>query len=86
MNLEYIFTLANIVFTIGTLLLSVKVIKNRNMLKDFDVVGSGLTMCALFIMMVGYTVLEMWVAMAFMSPTLIFWIIVTVFSINNMEN
>lgn len=36
MNPEYFFTLANVVFTIGTILLFKTIVKNRNMLSDFD--------------------------------------------------
>jgi hypothetical protein len=43
---EDIFTVANIIFTIGTVRLFLQVIKNRNTLKDFDFTGSVLTMIA----------------------------------------
>ena len=41
---EDIFTVANIIFTIGTVRLFLQVIKNRSTLKDFDFTGSvGIT-------------------------------------------
>jgi hypothetical protein len=78
MNAENIFMFANILFTIGTLLLFSKVFKNRNILNDFDVYGSILTMNALFCMLIGYAMLEMYLPFLFAIPTTLFWLYVSV--------
>lgn len=85
MNPEYIFTSANVVFTIGTFLLFLKVVKNRNMLNDFDVVGSGLTAIALVLMVAGFIYISMYISVLFMLPTLAFWVFVTVYSMKKYK-
>lgn len=83
MNPEYIFMAANIVFAIGTLLLFKKVIKNRNALNDFDFIGSTLTAFAMFLMFAGYYQINMFRSIVFLLPTLVFWVFVSVYSVNN---
>lgn len=72
MTAENIFMFANMLFTIGTLLLFSKVFKNRNMLNDFDIYGSIFTTCALFLMLMGYVLLEMYLPFLFAIPTTLF--------------
>lgn len=81
MNPEYFFVIANIIFTCGTLLLFKQVVKNRNVLKDFDQTGSILTVLALCFMGCGYAVAIMYVGLLFMLPTLVFWIFVSYYTI-----
>lgn len=80
-NAENLFTLANIVFTIGTLLLVRKVITNRNRLSDFDITGAILTTTALVLMLAGYSLLGMGASLLFTLPTFLFWLFVSVYSI-----
>jgi hypothetical protein len=77
MSSETIFTIANIIFTIGTVRLFLQVIKNRNTLKDFDLTGSVLTMVAILVMIVGFFSLGMYVSLLFILPTMAFWAFVS---------
>lgn len=79
-NAEYIFMAANIVFTIGTLLLFIKVIKNRSMLHDFDLMGSIVTTAALMLMLLRYYEFKMFSSIFFLMPTLLFWLFVSFYS------
>ena len=83
MNADIIFTLANMVFAVGTLFLLYKVIKQRNMLNDFDLIGSLLTTTALILMLAGYKMLDMLGSIVFMIPTLAFWITVSIYTVQN---
>ncbi len=76
-NSEDIFTLANIIFTIGTVRLFLQVIKNRNTLKDFDFTGSVLTMIAILVMIVEFFSLRMYVSLLFILPIMAFWAFVS---------
>ena len=85
MEMEHIFTAANIIFTIGTLRLFKTVIKNRASLHDFDLIGSLLTSGALFLMVIGYLENRMIVSFVFLLPTFGFWIFVSMYSLNNLK-
>ena len=82
---EHIFTAANILFTIGTSLLFIKVIRNRIRLHDFDFTGSILTTVALILMLFGYHELKMFISILFLMPTLLFWAVVSVYSGKNIK-
>lgn len=85
MSTENIFLVANILFTIGTALLIIKVIQNRVSLRDFDSMGSLITTVALAIMIVGYYDLKLFTSIVFCVPTLIFWAVVSIFSAKNIK-
>jgi len=74
---EDLFIMANIIFTIGTTLLFLKVIRNRNTLKDFSLQGSVLTMVAILFMVAGFLTLRMYVSALFLIPTMLFWVFVS---------
>jgi heme A synthase len=76
-NSEDIFTIANIIFTIGTARLFLQVIRNRDTLKDFDFTGSVLTMVAILVMIVGFFNIRMYVSLLFIIPTMAFWAFVS---------
>jgi hypothetical protein len=76
-NSEDIFTVANIMFTIGTVRLFLQVIKNRSTLKDFDFTGSVLTMIAILVMIVGFFNMKMYISLLFIIPTMAFWAFVS---------
>lgn len=86
MENEFIFTTANVVFTIGTLKLFKMVFKNRNSLKDYDLVGSGLTTIALLLMIGGYMSNQMFVSFVFLMPTFLFWLYVSIFAYINRKH
>lgn len=77
MNPEDTFTLANIIFIIGTLLLFSKVIKNKDILNDFDLIGSILTSLGMFMMLAGYYKFSMFLSIIFSMPTFLFWVFVS---------
>ena len=85
-EMEFIFTTANIIFTIGTLRLFKTVIKNRSSLHDFDLIGSMLTSAALFLMVIGYLENRMIVSFVFLMPTLMFWMFVSMYSLNDFKD
>lgn len=78
MSAENVFMLANVLFTIGTLLLLKKIIINRKILNDLDLNGSILTSIALFFMLIGYVMLEMYLPFLFAIPTTLFWTYVSI--------
>ena len=81
MNAENMFTLANIIFTVGTLLLFAKVVKNRNILNDFSLSGSVLTTVGMVFTIIGYSMLEMYTPVIFAIPTMSFWGYVSFYTI-----
>ena len=80
MDAELIFTSANVIFTIGTIVLFRKVLKNRNMLKDFDFIGSCMATIAMALTIRGYFELDMTSSILFSIPTFSFWIFVSIYS------
>ncbi|MFZ3168202.1 MAG: hypothetical protein WA130_11355 [Candidatus Methanoperedens sp.] len=74
---EYIFTIANIIFTIGTARLFLQVMRNWSTLKDFDFVGSVLTLVAILVMIAGFFNGGMYVSLLFILPTMLFWVFVS---------
>ena len=73
MNVELFMVLANITFLCGTSFLFLKVIKNRDSIKDFDKVGSGLTFVGMIFSTIALVILNMWTAILFSIPTILFW-------------
>jgi len=84
MNPENIFLLANCIFVIGTARLFIPVIKNRNALNDLDMYGAIITTLAVSIMLFGYAYVMMYTAMAFLLPTLAFWVLVSVCTVKQL--
>jgi heme A synthase len=86
MQPEDIFTIANIIFTIATTRLFLQVIRNRDTLKDFELIGSFLTTVAIVVMSIGFISVKMYVSLLFIIPTLAFWAFVTVSSLNQLKS
>lgn len=80
MSAELFMTLANVVFLCGTSFLFVKIIKNRNSIKDFDKTGSFLTFIGMCFSAISLYELNMWTAILFSVPTLLFWLFAFLFS------
>jgi len=83
MNAELFMTIANIVFLIGTFFLFMRVLKNRDSLKDFDKMGSFLTFFGMLFSTTSLVILKMWISILFSTPTVLFWGFVFLFSIRN---
>jgi len=83
MNAELYMMLANIVFLFGTTFLFLKVIKNRNSIKDFDKTGSGLTFFGMIFSTAALVDLNMWTAILISLPTIIFWLFAFIFSVKS---
>lgn len=83
--IETLFNLANLSYLAGTLLLTRRVLKNRDTLKDYDFHGSvlnsiGMTMSAFILIE-----LALYGTLILLMPTLLFWIIVSVYSFRNRK-
>jgi hypothetical protein len=78
-------TIANVVFLIGTSCLFIKILKNRNSIKDFDTFGSGITFIGMCFSGLALIELKLWISLIFMIPTLLFWLFATVFSMKKTK-
>lgn len=83
MNTELLFSLANLFYLAGTILLARKVIKNRDALKDFDLYGSTINVIGMIIMTSALFDLKSYVAAIISLPTMLFWAITAVYSFKN---
>lgn len=83
MNGELFFNLANGTFMVGTLLLARTIIKNRDALRDFDVYGSGLTFIGMIFSGIAVAVNGIYLSLALLLPTLVFWGLAFYFSSKN---
>lgn len=79
-TIEILFGLANIAYLVGTTLLTRKVLKNRNSIKDYDLIGSLLTTIGLLFTITAQIVLGYWIVIMLLLPTLAFWILVSILS------
>lgn len=85
MNTELLFSLANLFYLVGTILLARKVIKNREALKDFDSYGSAINFFGMTIMASALIELKSYAAAVISIPTLIFWAVAAVYSFKNRK-
>jgi hypothetical protein len=75
--MEDVFAIANALIAIGTVPLLLKVLRNKDSLKDFDLKGSLLTTTALGMMGLGYQKLGMFSSLLLLMPTLSYWAIIS---------
>ena len=80
MNTELLFSLANLFYLVGTILLARKVIKNRDALKDFDFYGSSINSAGMVVMAFALIELNSYVALIISLPTMLFWAIAAIYS------
>jgi multisubunit Na+/H+ antiporter MnhG subunit len=73
--------MGNIVMFIGTLLLIRSVLKNRNVLKGYDPIGSLLTMIGMLLFDAFYVVIGNEFSLVIASFTTAYWILTSVYSI-----
>ncbi len=78
-----LFSIANLFYLVGTILLSKKVMKNRNTLNDFDVYGSITNAAGMMVTTYTLIGLESYVAAIVSVPTMLFWIMTSVYSFKN---
>ena len=71
MTSEILMTIGNSFFLIGTTLLSLKVLKNRNMLNDFDFKGSVLTFFGTVFMAVYLLNMQAFLSFTIAIPTIV---------------
>lgn len=84
MTIELLFSLANISYLTGTLLLARRVIKNRSALKDFDPYGSFITVIGLSINTIALNALGFYTTIIISVPTILFWIIATIYAFKSL--
>jgi hypothetical protein len=83
---ELLFNLANLFYLTGTILLTRKVIKNRDALKDFDLYGSTINFFGMVVMAFALIELKSYVAAIISIPTTLFWAIVAIYSFKNTRS
>lgn len=83
MNLEILFNIANLAYLIGTLLLTRRVVKNRNTLSDFDFHGSLLNVVGMLASAFALIELRLYFSLLILIPTLLFWMMTSIYSFKN---
>jgi hypothetical protein len=83
MSTGLLFSLANLFYFAGTILLARKAIKNRDTLKDFDLYGSAINFVGMVVSMFALVEITSYTAAIISLPTVLFWAIVTVYSYKN---
>lgn len=73
-NIEFVFILANILITIGSIGLFKKVFRRNSKLEEYDFFGSLFTFLGLLTMVIGYLKLEMFFALSTTLPVLLVWL------------
>lgn len=71
----------NISFIFGTFFLIREVVKNRNILKGYGIVGPGSTLVGMLLANVAYYQLTQWSNIALSSVTVAYWALATFFSV-----
>lgn len=79
-TLDALFILSNTAFVMGTALLARKVIKNRNYLNDFDMVGSCLTEVGMLTTSIILIILHQYITLILSVPTVIFWMVASIYT------
>lgn len=85
MSTNLLFILANLLYLVGTVFLTKRVIKNRNALNDFDFYGSSINFIGMMITAYAFAKLESYVAIIISIPTMTFWAIVAIYSFKNRK-
>jgi len=76
-----IFLLANMICAIGTVLQIKDVVKNRNILKGYSLIGSILTFLAVTLFQIGFFLDQQILSVVFGSITATYWFLVTLYVI-----
>lgn len=83
MNSELLFGIANLLYLAGTIFLIRRVIKNKDALKDFDPHGSLINFIGMLINVLALTGLEYYTTVMISTPTMLFWMLVSIYSFKN---
>lgn len=83
MNAETYMMLGQATFLVGTSFLIKQVLKNRNGLKDFDTIGSGLTFLGMIFTGLFLYEMKMYTSILISIPTVLFWGLAFIFSMKN---
>lgn len=89
MDPSLLFNISNILFLVGTSLLIRAVLKNRNILKGYDWLGSLLTLSAMLCVQEAYIefiqmgLTSYYVSFGFSLITVAYWTLVTAYTIRN---
>jgi len=75
------FLIGNIICAIGTVLMIRKIIKNRDILKGYDFLGSILTFLAVTCFTYGFYELHDILSVLFALVTLSFWLLASIFTL-----
>lgn len=86
MEIQLLFNLSNSIFLMGTLLLIRRVVINKDKLKDFDAHGSLLNFIGMIISSIALIELKLYTSLLISIPTILFWMIVSIYSFNNNKN
>lgn len=80
---DLVFRFANIFFLIGTILLLYAIIKNRNVLRGFQPIGSLVTFIAMSFIQFNYFQMNFFENFWLSMPTCALWLFASIFSIRN---
>lgn len=81
--IERLFDLANIILLVGTILLIKDVVKNRNVLRGYSLLGSSLTFTGVLLFETGFFLLGFYVSMLLGLVTLLYWFLVVLYLLLN---
>lgn len=79
--IEEIFLFANIICSIGTILLIRAVIKDRKILTNYSLSGAFLTLSAVFLFDVGFGMMKQWLSALIGLITVAYWAFVVGFKV-----
>ena len=83
MNIELLFSTANILYLFGTIFLIRRVMKNRKVLKDFDFYGSLINTIGMSANILALIMLTFYITVVISIPTFLFWAAVSYYSFKN---
>lgn len=77
----YLLSAGNFIILFGTLLLIRTVLKDRNVLKGYDMIGAILTLGGLSCFALGYVFFWNWMSLVLCLPTFLYWGLVCFYTI-----
>lgn len=80
----WLFVISNLLFFIATFFLIIKIIKNRDLLKDYSPTGSTITFVAVLLTIIAFVFMENYASVFLSLTTLVLWLFASVYSIKNL--
>lgn len=80
----WLFVISNLLFFIATFFLIIKIIKNRDLLKDYSPTGSTITFVAVLLTIIAFIFMENYASVLLSLTTLVLWLFASVYSIKNL--